>query len=97
MINMVEAGNIKLKDHFWYVSERLVPMALFNAKVADCDEKKMAIECNPKYQKQAVPDCQQMPETEDFRAKLFKLLWSELMDLFELLLGNEPAFLTKRV
>ena len=41
-IKMMEAAYIKLKDHLWYLSERLVPLALFSARVADRDKKKMA-------------------------------------------------------
>ena len=41
-IKMVEAAYVKLKDHLWYLSERLVPPALFSARVADRDEKEMA-------------------------------------------------------
>ena len=41
-IKMVEVAYFTLKDHLWYLSERLVPLALFSAKVADCDNKKMA-------------------------------------------------------
>ena len=36
---MVEAAYVKLKDHLWCLSERHVPMALFNARVADRDKK----------------------------------------------------------
>ena len=40
MIEMVEAAYVKLKDHLWCLSERLVPMALFSARVADRDKKR---------------------------------------------------------
>ena len=63
--------NVKLKDHLWYLSERLVPLALFSARVADRDSKEMANEIL-KYRNQARPDCQQMLETEDFGAQLLK-------------------------
>ena len=48
-----------------------MPLALFSAKVADCDKKEMA-NAILKYQKQARPDCQPMRETKDFGAKLLK-------------------------
>ena len=50
MIKMMEAAYIKLKDHRWYLSERLVPLALFSARVADRDKKEMA-NAILKYQK----------------------------------------------
>ena len=71
MIKMVEAAYVKLKDHFWYLSERLVPLNLFSTRVADRDKKEMA-NAILKYENQAHPDSQQMPETDDFRAKLLK-------------------------
>ena len=44
------------------------------------------------------PDCQQMPETENFGAKRLKhFVGQDSWTLFELLLGKEPAFLTMRV
>ena len=71
MIKMVEAAYIKLKHLLWYLSKRLMPLALFSARVADRDNKEMA-NAILKYQKQASPDCQQLPETEDFGAQLLK-------------------------
>ena len=71
MIKMVEIGHVKLKNHLWYLSERFVPLALFSARVADRDKKEMA-NAILKYQNQSRPECQQMPETEDFGAKLLK-------------------------
>ena len=41
-IKMLEAAYVKLKDHLWYLSERLVLLALFSARVADHDKKEMA-------------------------------------------------------
>ena len=70
-IKMVEIGHVKLKNHLWYLSERFVPPALFSARVANCDKKEMA-NAILKYQNQTRPECQQMPETEDFGAKLLK-------------------------
>ena len=50
-----------------------------------------------KYQNQVCPNCQQMPETEDFGAKLFKHFVGPSSGIsFEMLHGKEPAFLTKR-
>ena len=37
---MVEAADVKLKDHLWYLSERLVPLALFSARVSHRDKKR---------------------------------------------------------
>ena len=68
---MVEAACVKLKDHLWYLNERLVPLSLFSARAADRNETEMAYAIL-KYQNQASADCQQMPETEDFEAKLLK-------------------------
>ena len=91
-IKMVEAAYVKLKDHLWYLSERLVPPALFSARVADNDKKEMA-NAILKYENQARPDCQQMPETEDFGAKFLKhFVGPDSGILFELLHGKEPAF-----
>ena len=70
-IKMVNAFCFKLKDHLWYLSERLVPTTLFSVKATDRDKKEMA-NAILKYQNQAHPDFQQMPETEDFGAKLLK-------------------------
>ena len=53
---MVEA-TYKLKDHLWYLIERLVPLALFSARVADRDKNEMA-NVSLKYQNQTRPDCQ---------------------------------------
>ena len=36
---MVEAADVKLKDHLWYLSERLVSLALFIVRVAHRDKK----------------------------------------------------------
>ena len=41
---MVEAAYIKLKDHLWHLSEHLVPLPLFSARVADRDKKEIANE-----------------------------------------------------
>ena len=50
-----------------------------------------------KHKNQAHPDCQQMPETEDFGAKLLKhFVGLDLGICFELLHGKDAAFLTKR-
>ena len=68
---MVEAAYIKLKNHLWYLSECLVPLALFSAMVADRDKREIT-NVILKYQNQAHPDCQQMPKTKDFGAKLLK-------------------------
>ena len=37
-IKMVEAAYVKLKDHLWYLSERLVPPALFSASSIYCSK-----------------------------------------------------------
>ena len=68
---MEAASYVKLKDRYWYLNERLVPLALFSARIADRDKKKMA-NAMLKYENQAHHDCQQMPETENFGAKLLK-------------------------
>ena len=68
---MVKAAYDKLKGLLLYLSERLVPLTLHSARVADRDKKEMA-NAILKYQNQARPDCQQMPATEDFGAKLLK-------------------------
>ena len=70
-IKVVEAAYVKFKDHLWYLIERLVPLAWFNVRVADRDKKEMA-NAMLKYQNQARPDIQQMPETEDFGEKLLQ-------------------------
>ena len=96
-IKMVEAAYVKLNDYLWYLSERFVPVALFSASVADCDKKEMA-NAIIKYQSQARPDCQRMPETEDLGAKRFKhFVGPDSLTCFKLLHGKNPAFLTKRV
>ena len=41
-MEMVEFAYFKLKDHLWYLRERLVLMTLFSARVADRDKKEMA-------------------------------------------------------
>ena len=41
-MKIVEATYVKFKDHFWYLSERLEPPTLFNARVPDRDKKEMA-------------------------------------------------------
>ena len=67
-------------------------LALFSARVADCDKKEMAISIL-KYQNQAHPDDQEMSETEAFGAKLLKLFVEPVsMTFFKLLHGKEPAF-----
>ena len=79
---MVEAAYVKLKDHLWYLIERLVPLALLSARVADRDKKETA-NAIPKYENQAHPDCQQISETEDFGAKLLKnFVGLDFRDLF---------------
>ena len=88
-IKMVEAACVKLKDHFWHLSESLVPLALFSARVTDRNKKEMA-NAILKYQNQACRDCQQMPETEDFGVKLLKhFVGTDSWTFFELLLGEE--------
>ena len=95
-IKMVDAVCVKLRGHLWYLSERLVPPTLFSARVTDRDKKEMAIAIL-KHKNQAHPDCQQMPETEDFGAKLLKhFVGPDLGICFELQHWKEPAFLTKR-
>ena len=94
---MMEAAYVKLEDHLWYLSERLVPPALFSVRVADRDKKEMA-NAILKYENQAHPDCQQMPKTKDCGAKLLKhFVGLDSGIFFELLHGKEPVFLTKRV
>ena len=85
---MVEAAYVKLKEHFWYLSERLVRLALFSARVADRDKKEMA-HAILKYQNQARPNCQQISETKDFGAKLLKhFVRADSWIFFELLHGK---------
>ena len=96
-IKMVETAYLKLKDHLWYLSERLVQLALLSARVLDRDKKEMA-NAILKYQNQARPDCQQMLETEDFGAKLFKdFVEPDSWTFFKLLHEKEPALIPKRV
>ena len=38
---MVKPAYVKLKDHLWSLSERLAPLVLFRAWVADRDKKEM--------------------------------------------------------
>ena len=98
-INMVEAAYVKLKRPSldWYLSKGLVTLALFSASVADQDKKEMA-NAILKYQNQTRPDCQQMPETEDFGKKRIKhFVRPDSSIFFELQHRKEPAFLTKRV
>ena len=65
----MKAAFVKLKDHLWYLSERLVPLVFFSVRVADRDKKEMA-NAILKYQNQVRTDYQQMPETEDFEVLL---------------------------
>ena len=96
-INIVDSICVNLKDHLCCLSKRLVPPTLFSARITARDKNEMA-KVIPKYQNQARPDCQQMPETEDFGAKLLKhLVGPDSGICFELLHGKKPAFLTKRV
>ena len=68
----MEATYAKLKDHFWYLSERFVVLALFSAsRVADCEKKDLA-NAIPKHQIQTRPDRQRMPKTVHFGTKRFK-------------------------
>ena len=68
---MVEAAYVELKDHLvGYLSERFVPPALLSVRVANRHKKETA-NAVLKYQNQVCSDCQQMPETKDFRTKLF--------------------------
>ena len=93
----MKAAYVKLKEHLWYLSERLVSLALFSARVANRDKHEMA-NAILKYQNQTRPDCRQMRETEDFGAKILKhFVGTDSWAFFELLHGKEPAFLTKRV
>ena len=39
---MVEAAHVNLKGHLWYLSERLMPLALLGVRVVDRDNKEMA-------------------------------------------------------
>ena len=68
---MVEAAYVKLKDHLRYLTERLVLMTFFSARVTDRDKKEM-VSAVPKLHNQTSPHCQQMPETENFGAKRLK-------------------------
>ena len=78
------------------MSERLVPLALFSARVADRDKKKIT-NAILKHQNQALPDCQQMPETKDLGAKpLEHFVGPDSWTCFELLRGKEAAFFAKR-
>ena len=96
-IKMVETAYLKLKDRLWYLSERLVPLALLSARVVDRDKKEKA-NAILKYQNQARTDCQQMLEKGDFGAKLFKdFVGPDSWTFFKLLHEKEPAFLPKRV
>ena len=38
MKEMAEASYKKMKDHLWYISERLVPLALFSPNVSDTEK-----------------------------------------------------------
>ena len=74
-----------------------MPLALFSVRVADRDKKEMA-NAFLKYQNRAHPDCQQMPEIEDFGAKLLKhFVGSDSWTFFELLHGKEKAFSMKKL
>ena len=39
---MLKTAYVKLNDHLWYLRKLLVQLALFSARVADRDNKKMA-------------------------------------------------------
>ena len=95
-IKIVEAAYVKLKDHAWYSSERLVPPTLFSARVTDRDKKEMA-NAILKYENQVCPDCQQMPKQKILGQNLKHFVGPYSWVCFELLHGKEPAFLTKRV
>ena len=74
-----------------------MPLTLFSTREEDRDKKEMA-NAVLKYQNQARPDCQQMPETENFATKLLKHFFGTDSGIcFELLHGKKPAFFTKRV
>ena len=94
---MLKTAYVKLNDHLWYLSERLVPLALFSTRVAYCGNKEMA-NAILKHQSQTRPDCLQMPETEDLGARRLKhFVGPDSWTFFGLQLGKEPALLTKRV
>ena len=96
-IEMVEAAYVKLKGHLWYLSERLVPPPLFSARAANRDKKETA-NVILRYENQACPDCQQMPETKDFGAKLLKhLVGPDSGIFFELLYEKKLAFLQREL
>ena len=96
-IKMVEAAYVKLKDHLRYLSEHLMRLAMFSARAADRDKKEMA-NAILKYQNQARSDWQQLPVTEDFKAKLLKhFIGPDSWTFLNCCMGRNRHFLTKRV
>ena len=65
--------------------------------IADCNKKEIE-NAILKYQNPARTDCQEMPETEDFGAKLLKhFVGPDSWTFSELQHGKKLSFLTKRV
>ena len=80
MIKIVEAGNVKLKHHLWYLSERFVPLALFSVRVADRDKKEMA-NAIFKCQNQTVLIANKCLKQKILRQNFSNILWTGFMDL----------------
>ena len=61
----------KLENHLWYLSERLVPLAIFSDYVLPADKKKMK-EALLKYQGPAENTVQEMPHPNKLETKFLE-------------------------
>ena len=92
---LIKEARMKLERHMWYLSERLVPFALFSDHVTHSDKKKI---------KEALLDFspianthQMMPYSENFGVKLLKdFIGSDSWTMFKLL-GINSSFLNNPV
>ena len=70
-LSLVTPARQKLENHLWYLSERLVPLAIFSDYVLPADKKKMK-EALLKYQGPAENTVQEMPHPNKLETKFLE-------------------------
>ena len=91
----IEASMKKLKQHLWYLSERLVPLSFFSIRVDNCTKSQMAKEMLV-YDGTTAGSTMDMPITDQgvkfSSMKLKNFIGSDSWTFFKLI-GVEPMFL----
>ena len=92
LLEFVTSAREKLQAHLWYLSERLVPLALFSSRVSDREKSDMA-KAILRCKSEKAPPSQEMPNACNFKTKKLKDFVGPDSWTFFSLFEVEPSFL----